>query len=99
MIIGLLAVGGWCVFMGPCKEWFSQLTSGIGGGSAAARYGLDDATYNKIKQAVTGPEARQLMNEYQAGKVSPNELRERASAIGLKYANHSLVHHRDTISI
>ena len=101
LIIGVLAVGGWCFFMGPCKEWISQITSAASGGGTGYP-GLTPDLYGKIKSAVSSPEAQRIANQYSAGKISENQMREEALKIASKYANYShsyLGRYHDVISV
>lgn len=87
IIVGLAfsAAAIWCFYAGPCKGWSKQLADKITGNNGSNQYGLDSGTYNKIKSAVSSPEAQRLLNDYSSGRITEAQMRQQATALGRSY--------------
>lgn len=75
--IGVLAVGAWCVFMGPCKKHLEQL--GIGGSSSFEQ---------RVKNASDPNFIRQLNNinkGLESGGLSQSQANMYAKHLGQQY--------------
>lgn len=86
LIVGVVLLGGWCFFMGPCKGWLNQLTSG---GSSSSGGGSSSDFNAKVKRLMDetdfDKELKAAMNSKTVQKMSPEEQWRVGQNIGKKY--------------